>query len=225
VLPIAENVSQISPPVRVMLLLSVMFMAAWMTVLKPKEEAVPPATTPVTAAAAPQTAPGQQVSAAQDAVAGADARNDQAEAAADGVTGSAPAATGVAPSTSAAPAAEAPAKGEAVKAGEAGGLPMRVLQGIADRKVIVLLFWNRNAADDKAVRRALTHIKKDKRKVVVQAAPLSKVAAYQQITRGANVDQSPTVVVVDRNRQVETLAGYSDRHTIDQAVSDALRAK
>jgi hypothetical protein len=228
-LPIAENVSQISPPVRVLLVLSVMFMAAWMTILKPKEETVPPATTPATATA-PQSQPGQQVSAAKDAVAGADARNGQAEAAADGVTGATPAApaatgtTATAPTTST-PAAKAPAKGEAVKAGEAGGLPMRVLQGIADRKVIVLLFWNKGAADDRAVKRELTHIRKDKRKVVVQSAPLTKVSAYQQITRGANVDQSPTVVVVDRNRQVQTLVGFSDRATIDQAVSDALRAK
>jgi hypothetical protein len=30
-------------------------------------------------------------------------------------------------------------------------------------------------------------------------------------------------VVVDRDRKVETLVGYVDRTTIDQAVTDALR--
>ena len=36
-------------------------------------------------------------------------------------------------------------------------------------------------------------------------------------------DFTPTVVVIDRNRKVETLVGYVDRVTIDQAVTDALR--
>jgi hypothetical protein len=224
-LPITRLVSQISPPVRVLLVLSVMFMAAWMTILKPSEEVVPAADVP--AATAAQTAPGQQVSAAKDAVAGADARNGQAEVAADGVTdgSSAAAATGSVPATASTTGAAAPGKSEAVKAGEAGGLPLSVLKGIADRKVVVLLFWNSNASDDRAVRRELKGIDRHDGKVVVEVAPLGKVAGYQQITRGANVDQSPTVVVVDRNRQVQTLTGFSDRQTIDQAISDALRAK
>lgn len=215
-------------PIRVMVVLAVMFMGAYMTVLKPKTEEVPPATAvPVTAGGAPQTQVGQPVSAAGNAVAGADARNAQAEAAASGVTSEAPAAGSAPVATTSQPAgsaAKAPGSKEAVEAGQVGGLPLSVLRGIADRKVLVLLFWNSKAADDRAVRRELRAIDRHKGKVLVHVAPLKKVAAYQQITRSANVDQSPTVVVVDGNRQVETLVGFNDRRTIDQAVSDAVRA-
>ena len=38
-----------------------------------------------------------------------------------------------------------------------------------------------------------------------------------------DVQQSPTVVVADRNLQAETLVGYVDAATINQAVVDALR--
>ena len=207
-------------PIRVMLVVAAMFIGAYMTVLKPKTEEFPGA--PGT----PQTQAGASVSAAGNAVAGADARNAQAETAASGVT-EAPVTTGSAPSaTTSQPSGstQAPGSKEAAKAGKAGGLPLSVLRGIADRKVIVLLFWNSKAADDRAVRRELRGIDRHKGKVLVHVAPVKKVSAYQQITRGANVDQSPTVVVVDRDRHVETLAGFNDRRTINQAVSDALRS-
>jgi hypothetical protein len=223
-MPIAGLVSQISMPIRVMVVLSVLFMAAWMTVLKPKEETIPPAVAPVTAAA-PQSAPGQAVQSASDAVNGANARNAQAAAAADGITGTTSGATGsTAAASGAGGSAAAPKADDAVKAGEAGGLPLPLLRGIADRKVMVLLFWNRNASDDQAVRAEMRGVDRHAGKVLVHVASLDNVSDYQQITRGANVDQSPTVVVVDRNRQVQTLVGFTDRATIDQAVSDALRA-
>ena len=109
------------------------------------------------------------------------------------------------------------------KAAAAGGLPLRVLHGLADHKVVVLLFWTPKAAEDKAVRKALGGIDRHKNKVLAHATHVKRIAAYGQITRGADVEQSPTVVIVDRNRKVETLVGYVDRVTIDQAVTDALR--
>ena len=109
------------------------------------------------------------------------------------------------------------------KAAAAGGLPLRVLHALADHKVVVLLFWSPKAAEDKAVRKALGGIDRHKNKVLAHAAHVKRIAAYGQITRGADVEQSPTVVIIDRNRKVETLVGYVDRVTIDQAVTDALR--
>jgi predicted nucleotidyltransferase len=85
------------------------------------------------------------------------------------------------------------------------------------------LFWSPKSADDKAVRTALTGIDRHKGKVLAHATNVKRIAAYGQITRGADVEQSPTVVVVDRDRKVETLVGYVDRTSIDQAVTDALR--
>ena len=97
-----------------------------------------------------------------------------------------------------------------------------MLHAIGDRKVLVLLFWSPKSADDRAVRKALAGIDRHDGRVVAQAAHIKRIAAYQQITRGADVEQSPTVVVVDRDRKVQTLVGYVDRTSIDQAVTDAL---
>ena len=87
----------------------------------------------------------------------------------------------------------------------------------------MLLFWSPKGAEDKAVRKALRGIDRHKNKVLAHATHVKRIAAYGQITRGADVEQSPTVVIIDRNRKVETLVGYVDRVTIDQAVTDALR--
>ena len=98
-----------------------------------------------------------------------------------------------------------------------------MLRALGDHKVVVLLFWSPRAAEDKSVRKSLTGIDRHGGKVLAHATHIKKIAAYGQITRAADVEQSPTIVVVDRDRKVETLVGYVDRVTIDQAVTDALR--
>ena len=87
-----------------------------------------------------------------------------------------------------------------------------------------MLFYNNRSADDKAVRRELRHVNRYGKQVFIDAHWIKSVAKYQAITRGANVDQSPTIVVADANLKAETLVGYVDRETIDQAVVDAIRA-
>ena len=62
------------------------------------------------------------------------------------------------------------------------------------------------------------------KQVFVDAHWIKSVGRYQAITRGVSVDQSPTVVIIDRNLKAETLVGYVDEKTIDQAVVDALRS-
>jgi hypothetical protein len=59
--------------------------------------------------------------------------------------------------------------------------------------------------------------------VYVKAAPIENIARYGRIARGVDVQQSPTIVVVDRKLAGTPLVGYVDRQTIDQAVVDALR--
>ena len=223
--------SQISPPIRILLVCAVAFLAAWMLFLRPSADAgAPAAETPVPAAGQPVEAGGEQaqsfagkaVEKANDAKAKADATSARIDATSDGVGESAPATAPAATATQPAPAGAAAAKPAAAKA--AGGLPLRVLHAIGDRKVLVLLFWSPKSADDRAVRKALAGIDRHHGRVLAHAANIKRIAAYQQITRGANVEQSPTVVVIDRNRTVRTLVGFVDRTTIDQAVTDALRA-
>ena len=223
--------SQISPPIRILLVCAVAFMAAWMLFLRPKDDTgTPAAATPSPAATQPVEAGGEKagslagkaVEKANEATAAQDA---QAEALAGGAseTTTTPSTTAVTP-TETADAAPGVEPGKLTKeAAAAGGLPLRVLNGLADHKVVVLLFWTPKAAEDKAVRKALGGIDRHKNKVLAHATHVKRIAAYGQITRGADVEQSPTVVIIDRNRKVETLVGYVDRVTIDQAVTDALR--
>ena len=226
--------SQISPPIRILLVCAVAFMAAWMLFLRPKTESgAPAASTPATAAQPPVEAGGEEatslagkaVEKANEATAAQDARAEELAGGA-GETAAAPATNNATAAEQTAPAEE-PAKGTAAKLDKqeaaAGGLPLRVLDALGDRKVVVLLFWQPNAAEDKAVRKALAGIDRHDNKVLAHATHIKRIAAYQQITRGAAVEQSPTVVVIDRKRKVESLVGYVDRQTIDQAVTDALR--
>jgi predicted nucleotidyltransferase len=224
--------SQISPPIRILLVCAVAFMAAWMLFLRPKDEAgTPAAASPTPAQSRPVEAGGQQadslagkaVEKANEATAAQDARAEQL-AGGTGETAATPSTTNTAVTPEADPAATGAEPAKLTKeAAAAGGLPLRVLRALGDRKVVVLLFWSPKAAEDKAVRKALSNIDRHKGKVLAQASHVKRISNFGQITRGADVEQSPTVVVVDRDRKVETLVGYVDRATIDQAVTDALR--
>ena len=214
--------SQISPPIRIVLICAVAFMAAWMTVLKPKPvTAEPDGSTATTTTQAPtaQSAAGQFAQRAEAAKATAEsaaakAAGEDTAAAAAG-TSAATKAGNTAVTTGGATAAAKPAK--------PAGLPTRVRTALADDKVVVLLFWTPRAADDRAVHAELAKVDRHAGKVVVQAAPVFRIARFQRITRGADVAQSPTVVVVGRDRKAETLVGYVDHVSVDQLVTDALR--
>ena len=209
--------SQVSPPIRILLIGSVVFLAAWFTLLRPKaEEPAPAPAAPAAAQQQPVTAAGQVVQNAREAAQSAEqAAATRANAGVDAESTSANGTSGSQPGASAAKKAEKL---------DTGGLPKAVAQAVAGRKVLVMLFWNPNAADDRAVRRELRGIDRHKGKVKVHLASLKDVSRYAPITRGVNLEQSPTVVVVDRNRTADALVGFHDRVTIDQAVSDALRA-
>src|SRR5215217_6182251 len=101
-MPIDCLVSQISPPVRILLIGAVVFLAAWFTLLRPKSETVPPLTTSTTttpvATATPQTGLGKAVDAAKTA---AGAKTD--------ATATATPATGTATTSAPDVKAEAPA--------------------------------------------------------------------------------------------------------------------
>ena len=214
--------SQISPPFRILLVCAVAFMASWTLFLRPKAETVPPVD-PTPSAAQPTAAGGPTTSSTAGAI--VERANDAkatAEAAAAKAAGESAAAT--ATTSSAAKRATAATANTAKPAKAAArGLPMPVRRALAQDKVLVLLFWSPRAADDRAVHAELAGVNRHGGDVVVRAAPLKRIGRFQRITRGAAVAQSPTVVVVDRDRKVETLVGYVDHVSIDQLVTDARR--
>jgi hypothetical protein len=228
--------SQISPPIRILLVCAVAFMAAWMLFLRPSSDAgTPTAEEPVPTAAAPPAAAGGEkaeslagkaVEAANEATAATDARVERIQNGTETPADAGQAANAQATATSKSNGAETAAAGKPGKLvkSDAGGLPLRVLKAIADRKVVALLFWSPKSVEDQQVRKALRGIDRHDGKVLAHATHIKRIAAYQQITRGAQVEQSPTIVVIDRDRTVRTLVGFVDRTTIDQTVTDALRA-
>jgi hypothetical protein len=222
--------SQISPPIRILLIAAVGLMAAYMLFLRPKDEAaVPAAPAP---AVVPAKDPNAQTSskpgaAVQQAVNGANTASARADAAAGGAVadaeGGTAQATGTTPATQA-PTTAAGAEPAPITKEALARLPKDVRGAVESRKVLVLLFYNNRSADDVAVRRELAKVDGYGRQVFVDAHWIKSVGRYQAITRGANVEQSPTIVVADRNLKAETLVGFVDHQTINQAVVDALRA-
>ena len=207
-------VSQISPPIRILLVLAVAVLGVYMLFLRPKPEEVPPLEPTDTSV----SEPGKVRDAAEDAVDAADGQLSQQESV-DGVDkGEAAAGSAAKKENGSKPGAAATTPAEDLK-----GLPKDVRAAIRKDKVLVLLFWNEKSPEDRSVRSAVREIGSRDGRVFVKTAPLTRISRYGRITRGADVEQSPTIVVVDRNRKVETLVGFVDRRTIDQTVTDALR--
>jgi hypothetical protein len=207
-------VSQISPPIRIVLIAVIGLVAAWMLFLKPKADPVAATNTP--AATAPGvTGLSNATDQANDAAAAAAARNAKVQDATDSDNG-AVSAQGTDP-------ASAPA-GEAAKRADAKDeLPAPVRKALENKKVVALLFWDPKAAEDRAVKRAFSRVDHWNGVVYTRAAHVRKIARFGAITRGASVEQSPTVVVVDRNMKAEKLVGFVDTRSINQSVLDALR--
>jgi hypothetical protein len=99
-----------------------------------------------------------------------------------------------------------------------------ILAAVAKGKVAVLLFSSRQASDDAHVRAVLHRIDRHGGKVVVRSAPIGDVGRYDAITRGVQVLQAPTLLVIDPQRKAKAIVGYTDTAEVDQAVDDALRA-
>jgi hypothetical protein len=232
----ASDMSQISPPLRILIIGSVVFLAAWFVFLKPGgQTATPAATAPVATAT---TVPAKDTSATTSSSAGAAVQKAEAAKQASEASSAASAgestpsttasSTGGAAATTTTPAAKPTPAGSPDKSAataKATALPLPVAKAVAAKKVLVLLFWNPKASDDRAVRNAVEGLPRHKGKVVVQIADVNQIARYAPITRGVEVTQSPSVVVVDRELKGNLLVGYNDRQTIDQAVQDALAAK
>jgi hypothetical protein len=215
--PIREVVSQISPPIRIVLVLAVAVLGAYMLFLRPKPEEIPP----VDPAGTSTSQPGQIRDAAEDAVDAANGQLAQQESV-DGVDAGESAA-GTQAGTKNAQPGNAQAGAAAEPAQDLKGLPKPIRKAIRSDKILVVLFSNGKSYDDKAVEKALTKINKWDGRVYVHTAPLRKISRYGRIARGVNVEQSPTLVVADRDLRAETLVGYVDRGRIDQAVVDARR--
>jgi hypothetical protein len=218
-------VDQISPPFRIALVAMLAVCAVWFTVLRPE---APSTDTPP--AAPGTTGLANDVNAAKGAVAKSNAASAATDAATGGSTAtsepkaatSKPATSAAKPTARGAHAAVAGKNAHVVSAGTTPSAPL--LRAIDAKRAVVLLFWNRKGSEDRAVRRAVSATNRRKGDVVVKVAPVKDVARYGAITRGAQVLQSPTVLVIAPGRKARAIVGFTTNGEIDQAVGDALAA-
>jgi hypothetical protein len=208
-------VDKISLPFRILLIVALVFAVAWFVVLRPKPASdVAPAVTPAPGVTGLDSATDK----AKSAVDAANAAAARSEAAANAVGGSS---TAKSSPKAAKPAAAAKPAVPGLANDAAPGDPSRPLLASVDAgKVAVVLFWNKNATDDRATRRALRKIDLHHGKVVASAVPIDDVGRYEAITRGAQVLESPTVLVIGADGKARSIAGYTQAKEIDQAISD-----
>jgi hypothetical protein len=100
-----------------------------------------------------------------------------------------------------------------------------VKRALQDHKVLALLFYNPAAADDRAVHSELRSIPVRGGKVVKMTVPLQNLGNYSGLLNEIPVNFSPTLVLIDRNRQADAIAGFADSYEIAQRVDAALGSR
>jgi hypothetical protein len=220
--------SQISPPIRILLVCAIAFLAAWMLFLRPSEEPAPsPDPAAVTGSPAAKDPGATTESGAGAAVQGATAAAGNAgDAAAAGAGETAPSGPGTAATTGAGAAGAVPALDPKAVA----KLPRDVRRALEQRKVLVVGVlsllskpWRPMPDDDRFVRRSLGRANRYGGNVVVKTISTGRLARYDAVLKGLDLSQTPSVVVVDRERKAVVLKGYVDRISINQAIADARR--
>jgi hypothetical protein len=127
-------------------------------------------------------------------------------------------------SASAAKPAKSAKPAKAAKAAT-GDRSAPLLRALDRDRAVVLLFFNTRGIADKAVRRAVADVNRRDGRVLVKAVPVGDVGRYQAITRGAQVLQAPTALVIAPGKTAKPIVGYTTTAELDQAVADALAAK
>ncbi|MEP6955058.1 MAG: hypothetical protein ABI950_13445 [Solirubrobacteraceae bacterium] len=237
---------QISLPYRIALGALLVVAALWFTVLRPKPAAEPPPTAPGVAGLARVTQNAKNATAA----ANSSAAESQAAANRPGQTrsptptkataGSKSPAAATTPRSAkdtaatkqqrvlprkTAPGAATTPSPTLVKADGSKDPSVSLLADLARGRTLVLLFWNKKSADDRAVRAAIKGVGRHRGKVVVRAIPAKDVGEYEAITRGAQVLQAPTVLVIGRDKKAHPIVGFTYTGEIEQLVGDVLAGR
>jgi hypothetical protein len=94
---------------------------------------------------------------------------------------------------------------------------------LAHGNVAVVLFWDAKGTDDVDVHRALRAVAKLPG-VSVDEAPASAVSSYGTVTRGVQIYETPTLLVINKRGQAAVLTGVQDAYSIEQAINEARHA-
>jgi hypothetical protein len=116
-----------------------------------------------------------------------------------------------------------PATPSSKSAAGSPGLPGPVKHALDAKKVVVILFWNPRAVDDRSVKSSVDRLPRRHGKVAVFSDSVKNLSRYTRITAATSVTQTPSLVVVNRKGQAEVQTGYLDYQTVGQYVQNALR--
>jgi hypothetical protein len=215
-------VSQISPPVRIVLAGAVIFLAAWFTVLRPKAATVDPP--------APVSTPGVMGGAVGKAKGAAATAEGAAKAAAGEPQTKTESGSVTKPETATAESGKAQTPAVAIPAAVLAKLPRDVSKSLEQHDTIVLGVIADGATelrpladDDRFVRQALRKVNHYDGEVLVKTVPVGKLARFTPLVGDLNVNQTPSVVVIGGDLKARVLTGYADKIAINQAIADARR--
>ena len=93
-----------------------------------------------------------------------------------------------------------------------------VQNALAAHKLVVMLFYNPQGADDQAVKQELAGVPSSRGRVVKVNIPLSESANFTAVTQQVPVNFSPTLVLIAPGGKTEEIPGLTDRFTILQSV-------
>jgi len=103
--------------------------------------------------------------------------------------------------------------------GKLTGRPAELAKELAKGQLVVLFVWNPRSSDDQAVRAALTELSHHS-KISLHVALSGEVATYGSFTQDIQVLQTPSVLLIDKDRQVTTITGFTDARSLEQALGD-----
>jgi hypothetical protein len=88
-------------------------------------------------------------------------------------------------------------------------------------KTVLILFWNPRGADDAAVHGELPAVeRKLGGKVAVHYASANQVGEYGTVTHAIQVNQTPTLLIVNSKGQTTVLTGLTDAFAIEQTIHE-----
>ena len=104
------------------------------------------------------------------------------------------------------------------------GVPPAVSRALADGKVVVLLFTQPNAAEDRATAGQFRALSRLGRRVRPFRANIAKVGRYAGIVAELGITQAPAIVIVRPDlKAVPPIEGYVESGYLLQRVRDQLR--
>jgi hypothetical protein len=109
--------------------------------------------------------------------------------------------------------------------GRAANLQASVEAELKQGKIVAILFWNPKASVDREVQRELRAVGHALgAKISVHEAQAGQVGSFGSVTRAIQVNETPTILLVNKQGQTTTLTGLTDVFSIEQAIGEAQKA-